>query len=128
MTGTFTFTDAQKTDIRRYAGYGSIGDASATGSWRFFTNFGTLEYMLQHSSTEDGAVIVAHLGNCTTLEAAIYASSDNLDTDQAAVWYHNKKEVRDRKGLYDMCRRELCNFLGIPPGKALGADRITLVA
>jgi hypothetical protein len=40
-----------------------------------------------------------------------------LDTDQAAVWKHNKDEVRDRAGLFDNWRRRLCG----PPGPDLAS-------
>jgi hypothetical protein len=53
------------------------------------------------------------------MEAAIPGTSDNLDTDQAAVWTHNKSELRDRMNLYRTWRIELCNVLGLAPGPYL---------
>ena len=44
----------------------------------------------------------------------------NLDTDQAAVWKHNKDEVRDRSQLFDGWGRRLCGFIDVPPGSGLG--------
>ena len=46
-------------------------------------------------------------------------ASANLDTDQAAVWTHNKDEVADRNNLYYLKRRELCAYIGVRPGRAL---------
>lgn len=50
------------------------------------------------------------------LEAAIPTAGDNLDTDRAAVWWHNKSEISDRENLYQITRQKLCWFLGIPAG------------
>lgn len=50
------------------------------------------------------------------LEPAIVTAGDNLDTDRAAVWFHNKNEVADRQNLYMITRQKLCFFLGIPAG------------
>ena len=55
----------------------------------------------------------------TSLELAIPRAADNLDTDQAAVWSHNKNEVRDRTALFEDWRRRLCSFLGVGYGAAL---------
>lgn len=57
-----------------------------------------------------------YLAPLRILEAAIPTAGDNLDTDRAAVWYHNKQEVADRENLYQITRQKLCFFLGIPAG------------
>lgn len=115
------FTAAQIVDIRRFCGYPAFG-SSATGSagWRFFQWSGQFEYRIANLSPEEGAVVVAKfLADLASLETAIFAAGENLDTDQAAVWHHNKNEVADRRSLYDYKRRELCGFLGVPPGPNL---------
>lgn len=116
------FTDAEKTDIRRFAGYPAYGAVpSSFQSYRFFKAYGTLEYRMANlSAAEEAVVRTTYLANLATLESAIPAASANLDTDQAAVWVHNKREVADREGLFASWRLKLCQFLGVPPGPALG--------
>jgi len=63
------------------------------------------------------------LNQLSLLEQAIPAASENLDTDQAAVWTHNKNEVTDRAKLLDYWRQRLCDFLGVPPGPHFGSRR-----
>ena len=123
------FTDAEKTDIRRFCGYPAFG-APTTGqqSYRFFQAYGTLEYRIVNMTTAEEAVTrTTYLGNLNTLEAAIVSSSANLDTDAAAVWTHNKHEVRDRTALFSQKRRNLCEFIGIPAGPGLGSGAIEIV-
>lgn len=78
---------------------------------------------------EEGVVRTTFLANLTTLETAIPGTSANLDTDAAAVWTHNKNELRDREALYSNWRRKLCGFLGVPPGPDLagGGNSMQLV-
>ena len=125
-----SFTDAQKTDIRRHCGYpafGAGGGAQFAG-WRFYQAYGLLEYRMNNLSAAEEAVVTTYLATLTTLEAAIPAAADNLDTDKAAVWTHNKGEVRDRVALFNGWRRRLCGFLGLPPGPDLaGAGTVTMV-
>ncbi len=65
-------------------------------------------------------VVRYYLANLYTLEAAVPGAGVNLDTDQGAVWKHNKAEVRDRSQLFDDWGRRLCRFIGVPPGPGLG--------
>lgn len=122
------FTDAEKTDIRRFCGYPALGDAnSGMQSWRFFQAYGLLEFRMNHLSDAEAAVVRRYLGTLTVLELAVPRSSDNLDTDQASVWTRNRDELRDRTRLYDDWRRRLCGFFGVPPGPALIDGGMTLV-
>ncbi|MFC4526411.1 hypothetical protein ISN76_12935 [Dyella halodurans] len=123
------FTNAQKVDIRRFCGYPVYGGTpSSFQSYRFFQEYGTLEYRMNNLLAEEEAVITAtYLANLYTLETAIPATGANLDTDQAAVWTHNKNEQRDRERLFDSWRRKLCGFLGVPPGPDLGQPGLRLV-
>lgn len=116
-------TTAQKVDIRRHCGYPVFGGTpSSFQSYRFFQAYGTLEYRMSNLLPEEEAVITAtYLPNLTTLEAAIPAVGANLDTDVAAVWTHNRNELRDREALFSSWRRKLCGFLGIPPGPDLSS-------
>lgn len=125
----YQFTSAQLVDIRRHAGYPAYGDGAVVFPMPWiYRAYLALEYRLQHMSTDEGNVVVnTYLTNLTTLETAIPASSANLDTDQAAVWRHNKSEVADRAALFDSWRRRLCNFLGVPPGPNFGGSSNALV-
>lgn len=111
------FTDAQKADIRRHCYYPVFGAPPASfQSYRFFQAYGTLEYRMSNLLPEEEAIVTTKLANLGNLETAISGASANLDTDKAAVWTHNKNEVRDRIALYSYWRIDLCDYLGIPPG------------
>ncbi|MEX3933277.1 hypothetical protein AB4Y32_15990 [Paraburkholderia phymatum] len=125
----YVFTSAQLVDIRRHCGYPLYGDGATVfpAPW-VYRKYLAIEYRLQHMSTDEGNVVVnTYLANLTTLETAIPASSANLDTDQAAVWKHNRDEVAHRSQLFDSWRRRLCNFLGVPPGPNFGGSSNALV-
>jgi hypothetical protein len=113
-------SDSERVDIRRFCGYPAYG-AAPTGmqSWRFFTVYGLLEFRLTNLSANEITVVRRYLGTLITLEVAVTAAGDNLDTDQAAVWTRNRGEVSDRISLLDVWRRRLCGFIGIPAGPAL---------
>src|SRR6185369_8692783 len=116
------FTDAEKTDIRRFCGFGVYGTGQPTpaSGYRFSQRYGVLEYKLNTLGPAEEAVVrTTYLANLPTLENAIFATAGNLDTAKASVWEHNKNEYRDKKNLYNGVRRELCAFLGIPPGPML---------
>ena len=118
------FTNAEKVDLRRYCGFGlyGMGQPLPASGYRFSTQYGVLEYKLNTLGSEEEAVVrTTYLANLATLESAVVGAGANLDTDQAAVWVHNKNEVQDRMGLFNRWRRELCAFLGVLPGPALGA-------
>ncbi|MGH7153707.1 MAG: hypothetical protein ACREF3_07230 [Acetobacteraceae bacterium] len=122
------FTDAERTDIRRFCGYPAYGATPAGfDNWRFFQVYGLLEFRINNLSAEEEAVVRRYLAQLTALEFAVPRASDSLDTDQAAIWTRNPNEVRDRTTLFDEWRRRLCGFLGIPPGPALTGSGITLV-
>lgn len=114
---TGPLTDAEKVDIRRFMGYPAIGGVnSGMQSWRFFQVYGFNEWRLNNLSASELQQVRLFLAQIYPLETAILGASDNLDTDQAAVWKHNAREVADRTALYNLWRRRLCGFLGIPPG------------
>lgn len=127
-----SFLDSEKTDIRRFCGYGAFGSQALPASgYRFATAYGTLEYKLNNLMPAEEAVVrTTYLTNLAQLETDIIGSSGvrtNLDTDEAAVWKHNKREYQDRKALFDGTRRELCHFLGIQPGPGLGSGGLSFV-
>ncbi len=87
--------------------------------WRFYTAHGLLEYRMNNLAVSEITVITNYLVTLNALEAAVPLASDNLDSDGAATWKHNRGEVSDRLGLLDEWRRRLCSFLGVPPGDGL---------
>lgn len=121
-----SFTEAQKVDIRRFAGYPAYGaGASGFQGWRFFQVYGTLEFRMNNlDPAEETVITTTYLTNLYTLETAILGTSDNLDTDKAAVWTHNANEMRDRERLFDMWRRRLCGFIGVPVGPELSGKNV----
>jgi hypothetical protein len=127
-TAPTAFTDAQKTDVRRYCGYPAYG-AGAAGfqGWRFFQAYGLLEFRLNNLSVAEIAVVANYLTSLATLEGAITDASSRLDTSEAAVWTRNPYEVRERAALFDDWRRRLCAFLGLPPGPGLSDGTLALV-
>jgi hypothetical protein len=130
MSGSspYVFVESDKVDMRRFCGYPAYGFGPAGfQGWRFFQAYGLLEYRLNNLDPTEGAVCQTYLTNLRTLEAAVPGAGGNLDTDQAAVWTHNKSEVQDRSALLDDWRRRLCGFLGIPPGPSLGNGGVFLV-
>ena len=121
------FSEAEKTDIRRFCGYPAYGVGGLLQGWRFYQVYGLLEYRLLYLSGAEEAVVRQYLATLSGLERAVVEASGNLDTDQAAAWTHNRDEVRDRARLFDDWRRRLAGFMGVPPGPALGNGGIALV-
>ena len=123
------FTTAERVDIRRFAWYPVYGGTpSSFQSYRFFQAYGTLEYRLSNLLAEEEAVVrTTYLANLYTLETAIPGTSANLDTDEAAVWKHNKRELADREALFSNWRHKLCGFLGVPPGPGYGGVGVSFV-
>ena len=113
-------SNAERTDVRRFCGYPAYGSGQ-TGfeSWRFFQTYGSLEYRMTNLSDSELAVVRTYLGQLYTLEGAMVGAGQNLDTDQAAVWRHNRDEVADRSALLATWSARLCHFLGVPPGPGL---------
>ena len=121
------FTEAEKTDIRRFCGYPARGNPSiGLSSMQYLRAYGYLEYRIDGLSDTEAAVVRRYLGTLTVLELAVPRAGENLDTDQASVWTRNRDELRDRGRLFDDWRRRLCGFLGVAPGPALGDGGIAL--
>jgi hypothetical protein len=122
------FTDAEKTEIRRFCGYPAYGTGnSGMQGWRFFEAYGLLEFRMNNLSDAEAVVVRRYLGTLAVLEFAVPRAGDNLDTDQASMWTRNRDEPRDRSRLFDDWRRPLCGFLGIPPGPAITDRGVSLV-
>jgi hypothetical protein len=116
-----SLSDAEKTDVRRFCGYPPYGGEGMAGfqGWRFYQAYGLMEFRMNNMSPAEYQVIRYHLNFLIQLEVALVSSSNNLDTDAAAVWTHNKQEVADRRGLYHEWRVHLCAATGVPPGPGL---------
>jgi hypothetical protein len=82
---------------------------------------------MNNMSTNEMAVVLTYLATLAQLEQAVLGASDNLDSDAAASWSHNRNEVTDRLRLFDAWRRRLCAFIGVPPGEGLGQAGLSLV-
>ena len=122
------FTDAEKTDARRFCGYPAYG-AGAAGqqNWRFYQAYGQLEFRLNNLSASEEAIVRRYLSTLTGLEIGIPNAAANLDTDTAAVWSRNAIVLRVRTALFEQWRRRLCGFLGLPAGPDLAESGLTLV-
>lgn len=114
-------SETEKEAVRYYCGYSMYGlQALPASGVRFSVVYGTLEYkMINLQPGEEDRVRDIFLAKLAVLEEDTYDVRDNIDTDQAAVWYHNKQEIRDRIKLFNYWRLKLCAFLGIPPGEGL---------
>jgi len=126
-------TDAQKADVRRYAGYPLLADTTADDSRDFAYGFvspgvwHTLNHRLNNLRPEEETVLInVYLTNLNTIESQIPASGTDLDTNVAAVWERNPNEVSDRQALFDDWRRRMCYFIGVAPGPSLGRGGISI--
>ncbi|UZJ58560.1 hypothetical protein OKW98_18455 [Pseudomonas sp. KU26590] len=125
-------TQQQMADVRRYAGYPMVGDivlGDGTDLARGYVAPGiyqTLQRRLTTMNPAEEARVVLYLTTLADLETDIIGARENLDTDQAAVWVHNKNEIGDRMRLYKIWRRELCSFLGVVAGPGLGDGTISM--
>lgn len=115
------FTNAEKDDIRRYCGFYVFGSQPIqTFGWRFTNQYGHLEFLMNNLTTnQEDITRNVFLTNLRLLEADIPAIRSNLDTKQAAVWYWNDNEIRDRMRLYTTWRKNLCGYLGVGYGPDL---------
>jgi len=121
-------TSSQITDARRFAGYPLVGDTNVGDqrdmaySWVSPGVMQTLFHRLNSLSVDEETILInKYLTPLNLLEDAVTGSSDNLDTDQAAVWTHNKNEVHDRTALFNQKRIDMCGFLGMATGPSLSS-------
>lgn len=117
-------TDQQKVDVRRFCGFPVFGEdvTASPPNWgyRYYSWYLTLEYRMNNLSVDEEATLQnVYLANLLSLEAAIPTASSNLDTDRAAVWYHNKNEVADRFKLFNLWCTRLKDFMGVQGMSAL---------
>jgi hypothetical protein len=119
-------TDAQKDDVRRHCGFPvfglGVGTTPPTFGYRYYEWYLILEYRMNNLGQNQADLLInTYIANCNILEQAILTASGNLDTDRAAVWYHNKKEVQDRFDLYKLWCNRTIEYLGVSsPSKLVG--------
>jgi hypothetical protein len=110
-------TDAQQLDVVRWAGYSRGGDD--------YDN--VIEQLDLLNASEETALVDKFLTPLETMEAALLAAADNLDTKSAGPWTANDREVAQRTALYNQVRRGMVAFLGFEPGPALGNGTLRIV-
>jgi hypothetical protein len=128
---TMALTSQQKMLIRNYMGYSVSGDSTYYPLRELA--YSDVSYMgialdtadgqgrLNHLSSDEESRITGYfLPNLTARETEIQGASSLLGTAAAAVWTRNVNEIAERKSLFADLRRELCVFLGFPPGPSLG--------
>lgn len=126
------FTEAQKVDIRRHAGFPVFGNGSTASppgfGYRYYRQYLIFEYRINNLSIdEETTLIEKYLNYCNSLELDITTATVNLDTDRAAVWYHNKNEVRDRFQLYKLWCIRLTDYLQVwGPAKLMNNIRVVV--
>lgn len=126
-------TELQKIDVRRYCGFPVYGAGAPSSSppsfgYRYYEQYLILEYRMNNLAPEEETTLQEkYLNVLYALENAIPTASENLDTDRAAVWYHNKNEVRDRMELFKLWCIRLCDFLKVQgPAKTLSSFQIVV--
>ena len=105
----------------RWSGYAvggiyAVGMAGQTTSYQDIVN--NLDAL---DASQEEALTTKYLEPLATLEAALLAAGDNMDTKIAGPWTRNENEVAQRSSLYDRYRRDMCAYLGYAPGPSLGA-------
>ena len=123
-------TDSQKVDVRRWLGYPTLNTGTTDYVYSAYGVYGTvsLDHKLDALTVSEGSVLIAtFLTVLATLESAIPASADNMDTQSAGPWTSNPREMAQRTALFNKWRRDMAAFLGFAPGPGLGAGGMTLV-
>lgn len=123
-------TDAQKVDVRRWMGYPTLNGNEPDYVFSNVSAYGqvSLGNKLDNlSAAEEDALINLYLTPLASLEAALLATSDSMDTQAAGPFIANPREVAERTALYNKWRRDMCGYLGFKPGPMLGDGGMTVV-
>lgn len=122
-----TLSSSDCVDLRRFCWYPAVG-TSGTGAdwWRLNSYFQSFEYRISVLSLDEISILKTMLERLRLLEIGPENAADNLDTDKAAVWERNKREVFERIALYNQQRMELVGFLGVVPGPMRASAQIRL--
>jgi hypothetical protein len=125
-------TNQQKVEVRRFCGFPVFGN-NVTASppsfgYRYYQQYLIMEYRMNNLSVDEESTLeLVYLAKLRSLEVDITNSSENLDTDRAAVWYHNKNEVRDRFDLFKLWCKRLIEFMGLSsPSEILSSFRVVV--
>jgi len=107
------FTSQEKVDLRRHCGYAVYGNNNIQNmGWRYFLRTGQFEFIIQQLTLdEENTIRDVYLAKCNQLFDDIYNVRDNTDTAQAAVWYRNPKELKERQDNYFWHCEMLCKML-----------------
>src|SRR5262249_45914073 len=126
--------DAQTLDVRRFMGYTVVGDLPVGDTYDNVYAmvapgvFQTLFHRLNSLQDSEETILVnVYLANLRTLEQDILDARTNLDTLEAGPWIANPNEIGRRSDLFAQWRRNLCTFLGFPPGPGLGTGGLTVL-
>ena len=124
-------TEAQATDVRWFMGYSVAGNSTySAGAERAYSDVSEQALRLDTrlgslTAAEETRITGYFLPHLRKREAEIQGAAEGLDTAQAAVWTRNTREMDERRRLFRDLRRELCAFLGFPPGSGLApANRL----
>lgn len=110
-------TDAEKVSIRRYCWYQTYGGGnSGFNSWRFFTEYGLLEYRMNNLAPAELQNVRERLAAIFPVQTALDSMYANLQVSVAAAFTRNPKELADRRAHLAALRVELCDAVGVPPG------------
>lgn len=123
-------TEAQRVDCRRWMGYPTLnpGQFDYVRSLTSWLDGVSLTVKLEAlTDAEETVVVTTYLAKLATLETAVTDSASNLDTQAAGPWIANPREVAQRTALFRQVRRDLCDFLGFPPGPHLGSGGLTII-
>lgn len=126
-------TEQQKVDVRRHCGFPVYGNGLSASppsfGYRYYHQYLILEYRMNNLAPEEETTLInVYLNTLNSLESDIPTATDNLDTDRAAVWYHNRDEVRDRFKLYKLLAVRLCDYLEVfGPAKMMQAGLQVMV-
>lgn len=111
------FSEAEYVDIRRFCGYAAQGNRAANlASYRYFGVYPILNFRMTNLVPAERQRVRMYMAQCYYFESGYVSSADNMDTDKAAVWTHNKKEAQDRYRQFTVWRKRLCSLFQIPAG------------
>lgn len=122
-----SFTEAEKTDIRRLCGFPPIGTLVLSGApigvnplnYRFQVN--DFENRLRGLTVTEEASARATLVETLAIEASMFTMNSGLDIDHAAVYKRNPLEMQERLQLLGWYRQKLLTVLGAVAGPGMAA-------